>query len=75
VLDRFAVLVTAGFFGLMAWQYLRFAADLKDTAQAIPVLRWPVWPWWAAVAACIVLAFAVGLATAWRVDDHVEADA
>lgn len=64
-LDRFAACVTAAFFAVMAWQYLRFALDLKSTAQTIPVLRWPVWPWWFAVALLVVAAAAVGFATAW----------
>lgn len=63
-LDRFAALVTTAFFALMAWQYLRFALEMRDTAQSIPVLRWPVWPWWAAVAGCIVVAALAGLLTA-----------
>lgn len=63
-LDAFGALVTTGFFAVMAWQYLRFAAEMHETAQTIPVLRWPVWPWWAAVAALVVVAAAVGLATA-----------
>lgn len=68
-LERFAAIVTAGFFALMAWQYVRFALELKSTAQLIPVLRWPVWPWWAGVAALIVVAALVGFATAWTVRD------
>ena len=68
-LDRFAGLVSTAFFALMAWQYLRFAADLQATAQTIPVLRWPVWPWWAAVAACIVVAAVVALLTSWSHED------
>lgn len=65
-LDRFAALVSTAFFALMAWQYLRFAAELHDTAQTIPVLRWAVWPWWAAVALCIVVAAGVALGTSGR---------
>lgn len=64
-LDRFAALVSAGFFGVLAWQYVRFALDMAETSQSIPVLRWPVWPWWAAVALCIVVAAMVAVATAW----------
>ena len=62
-LDRFAAAVSAGFFGVMAWQYLRFAMDLKGDAQTIPVLRWPVWPWWAAVAGFVLIAAAIGMLT------------
>src|SRR5690606_25514406 len=36
VLDRFAAFVTAGFFAVMAWQYVRFALDLMETGQTIP---------------------------------------
>jgi TRAP-type C4-dicarboxylate transport system permease small subunit len=69
-LDRFAACVTAAFFAVMAWQYLRFALDLKSTAQTIAVLRWPVWPWWLAVAALVVVAAGVGFATAWTSPEH-----
>ena len=72
VLDRFAALVTAAFFAVMAWQYLRFAVDLKETAQTIPVLRWPVWPWWSAVAVLIVVAAIVAFATAWVVSREAQ---
>lgn len=65
-LDRFAATVTTAFFAVMAWQYVRFALELKEDAQAIPVLRWPVWPWWAAVAACVILAAVAGLLTIHR---------
>lgn len=65
-LDRFAAAVSAGFFGVMAWQYLRLAGDLKDDAQTIPVLRWPVWPWWAAVAGFVLLAAVIALLTVER---------
>lgn len=65
-LDRFAALVTAAFFALMAWQYVRFARDMHETAQVIPVLRWSVWPWWAAVALFIVLAAVAAAITAWQ---------
>lgn len=65
-LDRFAAVVTAAFFVLMAWQYVRFALEMQETAQVIPVLRWSVWPWWAAVALFIVLAAAAAVLTAWQ---------
>lgn len=60
-LDRFAAAVSAGFFAVMAWQYVAYAIELRADGQTIPVLRWPVWPWWAAVAACVVLAAVVAL--------------
>jgi TRAP-type C4-dicarboxylate transport system permease small subunit len=62
-LDRFAAAVSAAFFSLMAWQYLRFAFELKHDGQSIPVLRWPVWPWWAAVAVFVVVAAVVAWLT------------
>jgi TRAP-type C4-dicarboxylate transport system permease small subunit len=71
VLNVFGAIVTVGFFSVMAWQYLRFAIDLRETAQTIPVLRWPVWPWWMAVALLIVVAAAIGFATAAS-PSHVE---
>jgi TRAP-type mannitol/chloroaromatic compound transport system permease small subunit len=72
-LDRFGALVTCLFFSLMAWQYVLFAMDLKGTQQTIPVVRWATWPWWAAVAAMVVIAAIVGWATIGRtVDGAVE---
>lgn len=62
-LDGFGALVTALFFSVMAWQYARFALEMKQTAQVTPVLRWPVWPWWAAVAVFITLTALVALCT------------
>jgi len=62
-LDGFGAGVTALFFSLMAWQYARFALDMKQTAEVTPVLRWPVWPWWAAVATFITLTALVALCT------------
>ena len=70
VLHRFAAGVSAAYFALMGWQYVRFALDMQDTGQSIPVLRWPVWPWWAAVALCIVIAALVALATVWTVREN-----
>lgn len=60
-LDGFGALVTAGFFALMAWQYARFALEMKTTGETMAVLRWPVWPWWCAVALFIALAALIGL--------------
>jgi TRAP-type C4-dicarboxylate transport system permease small subunit len=62
-LDTFGALVTALFFCVMAWQYVRFAIDMKQTAEVTPVLRWPVWPFWSAVAAFIALTALVSLFT------------
>lgn len=74
LLDRFAALVTAAFVGVMAWQYVYFTLDLKDTAQVMPVLRWAVWPWWAAVCAAIGFAALAGLVTAWRSKEGAQDD-
>lgn len=65
-LDRFAALVTVAFFALMAWQYVRFAMEMHATNQLIPVLRWPIWYWWSAVALLIVLAVAGAVLTVWN---------
>ncbi len=62
-LDSFGALATALFFSVMGWQYARFALEMKQTAQVTPVLRWPEWPWWAAVAVFIALTAGVGLCT------------
>jgi TRAP-type C4-dicarboxylate transport system permease small subunit len=61
--DGFGAGVTALFFSLMAWQYVRFALDMKRTAEVTAVLRWPVWPWWAAVASFIAVTALVALCT------------
>ena len=71
-LDDFGALVTAGFFALMAWQYVRFALELRATGETTAVLRWPAWPWWAAVALFIALAAVVGLATLRRPEPAVD---
>lgn len=62
-LNAFGALLTTLFFVLMGWQYVRYAAELRDTGDVMPILRWPVWPWWAAVAACIVTTAVVGALT------------
>lgn len=62
-LDQFGAVLCALFFCLMAWQYVRFAAELAQTGDVTPILRWPVWPWWSAVAGFIGIAAAVGLLT------------
>lgn len=63
VLDRFGRLMTLLFFALMGWQYLRYAAEMKETGQTMAVLRWPVWPWWGAVAVLILVAALVAVVT------------
>jgi hypothetical protein len=63
MLDRFGRLMTLLFFALMGWQYLRYAAEMKVTGQTMAVLRWPVWPWWGAVALLVLAGAVVGLLT------------
>lgn len=62
-LNRFGALLTLGFFALMAWQYARFALDLRATGETMAVLRWPIWPWWAMVALLIGITALVALGT------------
>ncbi|TFL14514.1 TRAP transporter small permease [Pusillimonas caeni] len=62
-LNLFGAIVTTAFFALLAWQCIRFAIDMKNTGEVMAILRWPVWPWWALVAAFIVLTTLVALAT------------
>jgi TRAP-type C4-dicarboxylate transport system permease small subunit len=62
-LDTFGAVATGLFFSLMAWQYVRYALEMKQTAEVTPVLRWPVWPWWSAVAVFITLTALVALCT------------
>jgi len=66
VLNFFGSLVTCLFFIVMAWQCALYALDMYVAGETMPTLRWPVWPWWAAVAICISLTAVVALAT---VDD------
>ena len=68
-LHAFGALMTAGFFSLMAWQYARFALEMKATGETMAVLRWPVWPWWSAVALFIALTALIGLATVFTPAD------
>lgn len=62
-LDRFGAALTAVFFGLMAWQYVRYALSKREGHEVMAVLRWPVWPWWAAVALFIGVTALVALLT------------
>lgn len=62
-LDLFGAFVTFGFFAVLAWQYVGFAREMYETGERMPVLRWPVWPWWTAVAACIAFTALVAGAT------------
>ena len=74
-LNGFGALMTAAFFSLMAWQYARFALELKGTGETMAVLRWPVWPWWAAVALFIALTALIGLLTVVTPDQADELEA
>jgi len=66
VLDRFAALVSAVFFAVLAWQYIAFADDLRGDGQTMPILGAVIWPWWAAVAVFVLFAAVAGLLTAWH---------
>lgn len=63
VLNVFGALVTFLFFAVMAWQCINFAIDMYVSRETMPTLRWPVWPWWTAVAAFITVTALVALAT------------
>jgi len=65
LLERLGALATALFFALMAWQYARFTLELWHNGETTSVLRWPVWPWWAAVTGFVALTAMVGVTT-WR---------
>ena len=62
-LDLFGACVTFVFFAVLAWQYVGFAREMYVTGERMAVLRWPVWPWWTAVAACIGFTAVVAGAT------------
>lgn len=62
-LNFFGALVTCLFFAAMAWQCTMYAIDMFNAGETMPTLRWPVWPWWSAVAVFISLTALVALAT------------
>jgi TRAP-type transport system small permease protein len=61
VLDSFGALVTAVFFSLMTWQYIRYSAEMTQANEATPILRWLVGPWWWVVTTLIAIATFAGL--------------
>ena len=65
--DAFGALVTAVFFALMTWQYVRYAAEMTSGGERMATLRWPVGPWWWIVTAMIAVA-AVTAAIVFLVD-------
>jgi TRAP-type C4-dicarboxylate transport system permease small subunit len=48
-LDTFGALLTAVFFAAMAWQYVRFTAEVMRAGERLPILQVVVWPWWSIV--------------------------
>jgi TRAP-type C4-dicarboxylate transport system permease small subunit len=62
-LDRLGAFVTFAFFVVMAWQYARYAMEMKATGETMAVLRWPAWPWWTGVAFFILVTALVALIT------------
>jgi hypothetical protein len=67
VLDAFGSLLTAIFMVLMAWQYVRFAAEATRSGDRMAVLRWSVAPWWWAVAVMVAVTAVVAVAV-WITD-------
>lgn len=55
ILDAFGALLTVAFFGLMAWQYVRYSAEMTSAGERMAILKWPVGPWWWAVTAMILV--------------------
>ena len=68
-LDAFGALVTFAFFALMAWQYLRYAAEMARAGERMAILQWPVWPFWSAVALAVCATAVVSLAVIFRRED------
>lgn len=54
-LDAFAALITTLFFALMAWQFVNYAAEVVNSREYVPVLRWPAGPWWCGVAVIVAI--------------------
>lgn len=67
VLDAFGSLLTAIFMALMAWQFVRFAAEATSSGERMAVLRWSVAPWWWAVAGMVAVTAVVAVAV-WVTD-------
>jgi len=61
VLESFGATVTAAFFALMAWQYVRYAAEMSSSGERLGILQWRVGPWWWAVAALVAATALVAL--------------
>jgi len=57
--DVLSSAVTAVFFILLAWQFIRYGMTLHDNGQTTWLLRLPVAPWWAAVALFLTLCAAL----------------
>jgi TRAP-type transport system small permease protein len=55
-LNVVASICTLVFIVLMAWRFLPYAEGLRQTGDRTWVLGWPVWPWWMASTALIMLA-------------------
>lgn len=55
ILEVFASIVTLAFIILIAWQFIPYAAGLRETGERTWVLAWPVWPWWAFTALMLCL--------------------
>ncbi|WP_205470461.1 TRAP transporter small permease subunit [Breoghania sp. L-A4] len=58
-LEAFSSLLTLVFIGLIAWQFVPYAAGLRETGDRTWVLAWPVWPWWSVAAVMMWLAVVV----------------
>ena len=62
-LDILGHLLTVLVFAVMTWQLFAFAKEAMETGESMPILRWAIWPWWAAVTVFIGLTTLLGLAT------------
>ncbi|HEX6321392.1 MAG TPA: TRAP transporter small permease [Burkholderiales bacterium] len=67
-LDTFGALVTFVFFAVMAWQYVRYAAEMARAGERTAILRWEVWPFWWAVALCIAATALVAVMMIFKKD-------
>jgi len=65
-LESFGAAVTLVLFALMAWQYVLYAAEMTSSGERLGILKWPVGPWWWAVAALIAFTALVALAVLAR---------
>ncbi|MDK3018823.1 TRAP transporter small permease [Pseudodonghicola flavimaris] len=55
LLNAVASLAVLVFFGLLAWQFVPYAASVSASGERTWVLQWPVGPWWYVATGCFIV--------------------